>query len=86
MYVLTRTGDEDTKREFVVEEDGSDIISSAVHERNLQVEERLDIQIEIIESSDSRHDGTVINQMLVARYVRDLRYHRRYAPHSVRKL
>lgn len=62
--VLTRSGDEDTRREFLVDEGASDLVSSAVHERNTQVEDRLDFEIEIIESNDNRHAGAVINQML----------------------
>ena len=64
LVLLTRTGDDDTKREFVAEKDDADVVSSAVFERNSLVEDRLGIQLEIIEGSDSRHGGSDINNLL----------------------
>lgn len=64
LVLLTRTGDDDTKREFVAEKDDADVVSSAVFERNSLVEDRLGIQLEIVEGSDSRHGGSDINNLL----------------------
>lgn len=64
LVLLTRTGDDDTKREFVAEKDDADVVSSAVFERNSLVEDRLGIQLEIIEGSDTRHGGSGINNLL----------------------
>ena len=64
LVLLTRTGDDDTKREFIAEKNDADVVSSAVFERNSLVEDRLHIRLEIIESSDTRHDGNTINTML----------------------
>jgi ABC-type glycerol-3-phosphate transport system substrate-binding protein len=64
LVLLTRTGDDDTKREFVAEKDDADVVSSAVFERNSLVEDRLGIKLEIIEGSDSRHGGSDINNLL----------------------
>lgn len=64
LVLLTRTGDDDTKREFIAEKDDADVVSSAVFERNSLVEDRLGIKLEIIEGSDSRHGGSDINNLL----------------------
>ena len=64
LVLLTRTGDDDTKREFVAEKDDADVVSSAVFERNSLVEDRLGIKLEIIEGSDTRHGGSDINNLL----------------------
>ena len=64
LVLLTRTGDDDTKREFVAEKDDADVVSSAVFERNSLVEDRLGIKLEIVEGSDSRHGGSGINNLL----------------------
>lgn len=64
LVLLTRTGDDDTKREFVAEKDDADVVSSAVFERNSLVEDRLGIQLEIVEGSDTRHGGSDINNLL----------------------
>lgn len=64
LVLLTRTGDDDTRREFVAEKEDADVVSSAVFERNSLVEDRLHVKLEIIESSDTRHDGNTINSLL----------------------
>ena len=64
LVLLTRTGDDDTKREFVAEKNDADVVSSAVFERNSLVEDRLNIKLEIVEGSDSRHGGSDINAKL----------------------
>ena len=64
LVLLTRTGDDDTKREFIAEKDDADVVSSAVFERNSLVEDRLGIKLEIIEGSDTRHGGSDINNLL----------------------
>ena len=64
LVLLTRTGDDDTKREFIAEKNAADVVSSAVFERNSLVEDRLGIKLEIIEGSDSRHGGSDINNLL----------------------
>lgn len=64
LVLLTRTGDDDTKREFIAEKDAADVVSSAVFERNSLVEDRLGIKLEIIEGSDTRHGGSDINNLL----------------------
>ena len=61
--LLTRTGDEDTLREFVAENGSADVVSEAVHERNILVQDRLNVEMEIIPSSDSRHGGGKINEL-----------------------
>ena len=45
LVLLTRTGDDDTKREFIAEKEDADVVSSAVFERNSLVEDRLNIKI-----------------------------------------
>ncbi len=62
--LLTRTGDPDTLREFVAEKEDADVVSSAVYERNANVEGRLNIKLEIIPSSDGRHAGDAINDLI----------------------
>ncbi len=62
--LLTRTGDDDTKREFIAEDNSADVVSTAVFERNSLVEDRLKIELEIIESANTRHDGSDINNLL----------------------
>ena len=62
--ILARTGDEDTRIEFIAEKGSSDVVEAAVYERNKLVEDRLNITFEFIESSDTRHAGSVINSML----------------------
>lgn len=62
--VLTRVGDEDTRLEFIAEKYGGNVVSDAVYERNTLVLERLDIQMEIVESADSRHAGDIINNQI----------------------
>ena len=62
--LLTRTGDEDTLREFVAENGSADVVSEAVHERNILVQDRLNVEMEIIPSSDSRHGGGKINELV----------------------
>jgi ABC-type glycerol-3-phosphate transport system substrate-binding protein len=64
LVLLTRTGDDDTKREFIAEKDDADVVSSAVFERNSLVEDRLGIKLEIVEGSDTRHGGSDINNLL----------------------
>lgn len=62
--ILTRTGDEDTRIEFIAEKGSTDVVESAVYERNKLVEDRLNIEFEYIETSDTRHAGSAINELL----------------------
>ena len=62
--LLTRTGDEDTLREFVAENGSADVVSEAVHERNALVQDRLKVEMEIIPAADSRHSGSKINELV----------------------
>ena len=64
LVLLTRTGDDDTRREFIAEKNDADVVSSAVFERNSLVEDRLNIKLEIVEGSDTRHGGSDINTKL----------------------
>jgi len=55
--VLSRTGDDDTRMEFCAEEMTGDIVNDAVYERNLKVQERLNIKMEVAKVSETRHGG-----------------------------
>ena len=55
--VLARGGDADTETEFFAEEQSADIVSEAVYKRNLAVEERLNVDTELILTNSTRHAG-----------------------------
>ncbi len=58
MRVLARTGDADTKMEFVAEELTGDVINDAVFHRNNSVAERLNVAMEINgDDTVTRHSG-----------------------------
>ncbi len=62
--LLTRSGDDDTRMEFIAEKGSTDVVEAAVYERNKLVEDRLNITFEYIEVSDTRHAGSAINDLL----------------------
>ncbi len=64
--ILARSGDKDTRLEFLAEEESGDIVEDAVYKRNLTVCERLNIKLDVIEVAEERHSGAVINDLLTA--------------------
>ena len=64
--ILARSGDKDTRLEFLAEEESGDIVEDAVYKRNLTVCERLGITLDVIEVAEERHSGTGINDLLTA--------------------
>ncbi len=54
--VLSRVGDEDCRIEFNVEEESGDVVEDAVYNRNLAVEERLNVEIVNLQMDVNRHD------------------------------
>ncbi|MCR5262757.1 MAG: hypothetical protein K6D94_02710, partial [Clostridiales bacterium] len=62
--VLSRSGDADTRREFIAEESSGDIVADAVYQRNLRVMERLNCTIEVSEVGNDRHSGEDINNKI----------------------
>lgn len=58
MRILARGGDSDTLIEFSSEQTG-DVVNDAVYERNLAVEERLDVKIKTILTNNTRHGNDV---------------------------
>jgi lipopolysaccharide export LptBFGC system permease protein LptF len=57
--VLARGGDADTKIEFFAEEQNADIVNEAVYKRNLAVEERLNVKMELKLTDSTRHASDV---------------------------
>lgn len=62
--VLSRSGDADTRREFLAEESSGDVVADAVYQRNLRVMERLNCSIEVSEVGNDRHSGEDINNKI----------------------
>ena len=62
--VLSRSGDADTRREFIAEESSGDVVADAVYQRNLKVMERLNCTIEVSEVGNDRHSGEDINNKI----------------------
>ena len=62
--VLSRSGDADTRREFLAEESSGDVVADAVYQRNLRVMERLNCTIEVSEVGNDRHSGEDINNKI----------------------
>lgn len=55
--VLTRAGDEDTKREFYSEGVDAEVVNDAVYERNALVQERLNVKLDLILVEDVNRHG-----------------------------
>ncbi len=55
--IHARTGDDDVKAEFIAEQGVGEIVNDAVYARNMAVEERLNIDIEVLENEMSRHQS-----------------------------
>lgn len=64
--ILARSGDKDTRLEFLADEESGDIVEDAVYKRNLTVCERLNVTLDVIEVNEERHSGAGINDLLTA--------------------
>ncbi len=62
--LLTRTGDEATKQEFIASKNDANVVSNAIYERNSLVEGRLNVRLDIIEENATRHQSGAINEKI----------------------
>lgn len=64
--ILSRSGDRDTRIEFMAAEETGDVVEDAVYNRNIKVMERLNVDMTVVDeaSDSSRHDGGSINTLL----------------------
>lgn len=62
--VLSRSADYDTRIEFLAQDSSGDVVEDAVYRRNLQVMERLNLTMEVIEVNETRHESSGVNQMI----------------------
>ena len=59
--VLSRSADYDTRIEFLAQDSSGDVVEDAVYRRNLQVMERLNLTMEVIEVNETRHESSGVN-------------------------
>ncbi len=57
--IHTRTGDIDVRMEFIAEEETGETVNDAVYARELSVEERLNVDLSVIENDVTRHNGAI---------------------------
>ena len=64
--ILSRSGDRDTKIEFMAEAETGDIVEDAVYNRNLTVMERLNVNMTVLDAASdaTRHGGGTVNTLL----------------------
>ena len=63
--ILYRGGDHDVQVEIMAENTG-DVVDSSIFNRNIAVEDRLNVKLTYVATTDEVHAGTVVNDMLKA--------------------